>query len=134
MIDKTNITTKEEAREKIVGAIKHVTDMIRETYGPNGLNISVENELYPYHQIANDAQTIIQATKMDDPVRRRGLNFLKELMDKVQTDSGDGRKTTCIMASEIISLCYSKKLGGVHFKKELDRLIPIVEAFINDNK
>lgn len=132
----SNITGRSEANAGMMRGIKRASDLIRTTYGPKGLNISVESEFYPYHQVANDAQTIIQAVHCYDPIERRGINFLKELMDKANKDSGDGRKTTCIIAEEILSSVLSSKLAvsGMKLKSELDALIPLIESKIDEHK
>ncbi len=118
----------------MVMGIKTATDAIRLSYGPKGINAVVEAEFYPFHSVANDAQTIIQAVQVTDPIQKRGLGFLKELMDKQEKDSGDGRKTTCIIAEEIITQGLKSELSGVELKRELDALIPVIEAQLDDKK
>ena len=86
-----NIHTGKQAQKEMMKGIKVATDAIRLTYGPGGMNAVVQNEFYPFHQIANDAQTIIQAIQLTDPIQKRGLAFLKELSDKAHKDSGDGK-------------------------------------------
>lgn len=133
-VKESNITQGKEATEGMMRGIKRATDLIRTTYGPEGLNISVESEFYPFHQVANDAQTIIQPIKCYDPIEVRGLNFLKELMDKANKDSGDGRKTTCIIAEEILTEGYKSGLSGMRLKSDLDAFIPIIEEKIDNIK
>lgn len=123
-----------EAVEKMMSGIKSATGAIRLSYGPSGCNAVVENEFYPFHQVANDAQTIIQAVQAEDPTERRGLAFLKELSDKANKDSGDGRKTTCIIAEEILDQSYSSSISGIRLKRDLDSLIPVIESKINERK
>lgn len=129
-----NIKTGKQAQREMMKGVKVATSAIRLTYGPSGQNAVVENEMYPYHQVANDAQTIIQAIQLDDPIQKQGLGFLKELMDKQHKDSGDGRKTTCIMTEEILSMGYASKLSGLQLKRELDALIPFIERKINETR
>src|SRR5690348_2407294 len=97
-----NITIGKEAVEGMLKGIKLATQAVRLTYGPKGQNAVVENEFYPFHEVCNDAQTIIQAIETKEPLEKRGLAFLKELSDKANKDSGDGRKTTCIIAETIL--------------------------------
>ena len=129
-----NITTGKLAQKEMMKGIRIATDAIRLTYGPKGMNAVIENENYPYHQVANDAQTIIQAIQMAGPLQRRGLGFLKELSDKVHKDSGDGRKTTCIIAEEILTAGYKATLSGMEIKRGLDNLIPFIEKQIDEQK
>lgn len=129
-----NIQTGKAAQLEMLKGVKVATEAIRLTYGPRGMNAVVENENYPYHQVANDAQTIIQAIELEDPIQKRGLGFLKELMDKQNKDSGDGRKTTCIIAEEILQAGYDSGLPGLELKRGLDRLIPFIEKQIDEQK
>ena len=127
----SNIKTGKEATEGLYKGIKVAVDALRLTYGNKGVNAAVENVNYPYVEVANDAQTIVQAIQLTDPVEKRGLGFLKELMDKANASSGDGRKTTAIIAETIIGMGFDSKLSGNEIKAELDRLIPVVEAEID---
>ena len=129
-----NIKIGKQAQKEMMKGIKVATDAIRLTYGPKGMNAVVENEMYPYHQVANDAQTIIQAIQIDDPIQKRGLGFLKELSDKAHKDSGDGRKTTCIIAQEILEQGFKSTLSGLELKRRLDSQISFIEQKINEKR
>lgn len=129
-----NVKIGKEAIEGMMKGIKVATDAIRLTYGPSGINAVIENQLYPGHMIANDAQTIIQAIEVADPIEKRGLAFLKELSDKANKDSGDGRKTTVIIAEEILKGGIESELSGLELKRELDALIPFIEQKIDEQK
>lgn len=128
-----NVAQKKEAQEGMLKGIKLATSLIRSSYGPQGDNISIENEFYPFHTVVNDARTIIQAIHSTDKLEKRGLNFQKELMDKAEKDSADGRKTTCIIGEEVFE-------GGLsipnknQLKRDLDDLIPFIEQKINESK
>lgn len=130
----SNITIGKEATIGMMNGIKLATEAIRLSYGPKGVNAVVENQFYPYHEVANDAQTIIQAIHSDLYLEKRGLAFLKELMDKADKDSGDGRKTTCIIAEEILERGFQSGLSGIELKRELDLLIPVIESKIDEQK
>ncbi len=127
-----NTTTGKQAQEAMIRGLKVATQAIRPTYGHNGINAVIEDARYPYHQVANDAQTIIQAINIKCPIERQGLLFLKELSDKQNSMSGDGRKTTCIIAETILDEGFKQTdLQGLALKRELDGLIPSVEAKID---
>lgn len=122
----TNNITIEGAQEKFLEGISQVSEVIRKSYGPKGMNVSVEREFYPFHEVVNDAQSIIQSICIDDAVERRGLNFIKELSDKASRDSGEGRKTTIIIAEELLKGGFETKIKGMKLKEELDKLLPEV--------
>ena len=98
----SNIILGDELQQKLISGISKVTEVIRKNYGPKGSNVSIEQYLYPFHIIANDAQSIIQSVYFNDPTERRALNFLKELTDKNSKTSGEGRKTSLIIAEELL--------------------------------
>jgi len=127
-----NTTTGQQAQEEMIKGIKVATQAIRPTYGHNGINAVIEDMRYPYHQVANDAQTIIQAIKITDPIQNQGLSFLKELSDKQNSMSGDGRKTTCIIAETILDEGFKSELKGLNLKRELDKLIPVIESKVDE--
>lgn len=127
-----NTTTGKQAQEEMIKGIKVATRAIRPTYGHNGINAVIEDIRYPYHQVANDAQTIIQAIKITDPIQNQGLSFLKELSDRQNSMSGDGRKTTCIIAETILDEGFKSELKGLNLKRELDSLIPVIESKIDE--
>ncbi len=121
----------ENAVEGMMEGVKIATDLIRPTYGGNGRNVIVESKLYPYHAIYNDAQSIVQAIKVKEPAQKIGLDFIKELCDKADKVSGDARKTTIILAEEILKAGYSSQMPKLQLKRELDALIPLIETEID---
>lgn len=129
-----NVIINKEAVERMMAGIKVATVAIRPTYGAKGINATIESEFYPFHMVSNDAQTIVQATHVDGKGEKIGLGFLKELMDKQDKDSKDGRKTTCIIAEEILMGGNESDMNKVDLKNELDALIPFVESKIDDVK
>lgn len=127
-----NTITGKKAQEAMIRGLKVATQAIRPTYGHNGINAVIEDARYPYHQVANDAQTIIQSIHISDPVEKQGLLFLKELSDKQNSMSGDGRKTTCIIAETILDEGFAQTdLQGLQLKRELDKTIPLIETLID---
>jgi chaperonin GroEL len=130
----SNTTIGKESFGRMLDGIKVATQAIRLCYGPKGLNAVVENESTPFHEVANDAQTIIQAIQVEGAVEKQGLSFLKELSEKANNDSGDGRKTTCIIAEELLTRAYEANLSGNQFKEELDSLIPLIEKNLDEQK
>lgn len=130
----TNIVIGEEATKGLMEGIKVATKAIRLSYGVAGCNAVVENVLPPYHKTTNDAQTIIQAVEVKDALKKRGLALLKELSDKADKDSGDGRKTTCIIAETILEEGFKSEISGLALKRELDSFIPLIEKKLDEIK
>lgn len=131
---KSNVITGSASTKALLSGIRSATDAIRLSYGARGVNAIVEQEFYPFHVIANDCETILQSIHVSDRYEKVGLDLLKELSTKAHKDSGDGRKTTCIIGSEIIQRGFDSKQLGVSLKRDLDALIPVIEAKIDEQK
>lgn len=131
---KSNIISGKETTSRLLSGIKVATQAIRLSYGWKGCSAVVENERYPFHQVVRDCQTIIQATQISDDIEKRGLAFLKELSDKADKDSGNGRKTTCILAEEILERGYKLDIPAEDLKLELNALIPVIEKNLDEQK
>ncbi len=121
----------ENSTEGMLRGLSKTTSLLRKTYGGNGTNVIVESKLYPYNQVVNDCETIIQAMRFKDPAEKRMLAFLQELSNKQDKISGNGRKTTIIMAEEILKSGFESKLNKNQLKQDLDALIPFIEAEID---
>lgn len=128
---KPNIIRGQDAILGMLQGIQVATDLIRPTYGAGGVNVIIESKLCPYHMVANDAWTILKDIHLKDPAQKIGLEFLKELCEKQDRLSGDARKTTIILAEEILKAGYESDVDKLQLKRELDALIPIIEAEID---
>src|SRR6185312_4673702 len=127
-----NLISEEDGAVKgMLKGISKATSYLRKTYGGNGTNVVVESKLFPYHQVVNDCETIIQAMRFKAPADKRGLAFLQELSTKQDKISGNGRKTTVIMGEEILKAGYESKVNKNQLKRDLDALIPIIETEID---
>jgi len=131
---KENVIIGPKTTKALLAGIKTATSAIRLSYGAKGVNAIIEQEFYPYHVVANDCETILQSIHVKDKYEKIGLDLLKELSTKAHKDSGDGRKTTCIIGEEIIRQGFDSTEQGVNLKRELDNLIPVIEKNLDDQK
>jgi chaperonin GroEL len=122
---------KLSATEKMMEGVKLCSDLIRPTYGGNGTNVIIKTNLRPRHMIVNDAETIIQSIHEDDKTIEAGVDFIKELCEAQDKIAGNGRKTTIILAEEILKAGFESDMPKVQLKRELDALIPVIEAEID---
>ena len=129
-----NVHTNKEALEKIIAGTKLATNAIRISYGPSGMNAIIACDQPPFNMIANDAQTIVQSIHTHDPLEKIGLNNYKELVEKQNLLSGDGRKTAAIIYDTILTLGKDADIPKMKLKEELDAFIPIIEAKIDEQK
>ena len=119
------------ATEGLMNGIEKAVSLIRPTFGGNGSNVIVESKMQPRHFIANDCWSIVRDIKLDDPAERIGLDFVKELVSRQDKLSGDSRKTTLLLLSEILKQGYEADINKLQLKKELDDLIPFIENEID---
>ncbi len=122
---------EQDATVGFLNGLTRVTDIIRPTYGGNGTNVVVETKLRPFSMTVNDAETIVQAMKFTEPTERVALGFVKELCSTQDKVAGNGRKTTILMATEIVKGALASKSNKKNLKKELDALIPFIESEID---
>lgn len=116
----------------LMEGVELCASLARSTYGGNGSNIVVEDFRKPYHLITNDFQTMVQAIQVkDNPAVKIGVDLIKELVDKQDKVSGNGRKTTCIMAEEILKGAFASSSNKLQLKRDLDALIPFIESEID---
>lgn len=128
---KSNIIKEEESLEGIMRGISLATSVIRKTYGGSGFNVIIESKLSPYHQVINDCDTILQSIRIKEPSEKRGLAFLQEISAKHDRLLGNGRKTLILILETILQEGYKYEGDKNQLKRDLDALIPIVEAEID---
>lgn len=128
---KGNAITGDEAISGMMRGVSYAVGKIRPTYGGGGTNVVVETKLNPKHGIYNDAWSIIKDLKVEGHAERIGLDFVKELCERADKLSGDSRKTTLILLEEILKAGYEAEKNKLQLKRELDALIPVIEAEID---
>lgn len=133
----SNVIQGEEAIKGVLEGVKLAVDVIRPTYGGGGTNGIVESHMRPFHGVYNDAWTLVKDIKILPPfdnearAAKIGLNFVKELCERADKLSGDSRKTTLILLEEILIEGLKADINKLELKKELDALIPLIEAEID---
>lgn len=130
-VSENNIISKDDYVNGMLSGFKQVSDVIRATYGGTGINGTVQSKLYPGHQITNDGRIIVQNIRVDGYAENIALNYLKELCDKQDKLSGNGRKTTILLLDKIIEEGFKYEGDKNQLKCELDALIPLIEAEID---
>lgn len=124
-----------DARTRLANGVKKGVDVIAQSYGATGSNTSLEEELYPGHRTTNDGKAILQYIKLADPVENIGLNILKEVADKVDKESGDGRKSSIILTGAILEEGMKVDEPVMDIKRSLDECLPtILEAITKQTK
>ena len=127
-----NIYSDKEARTKLVAGIDKVVDTLKVSYGSAGANCIVEADLPPFHKIVNDGKAIADSIKLADPVENIGANIVKEVLNKSDRESGDGRKTTAILLQAILKEGMKCKESPMEIKRSLDECLPIILKSIDE--
>lgn len=124
-----------DAFEGMARGIKYGADAVAPTLGI-GSNVIIEKKQYPYHILTNDANSIIQALELTDPLEKRGLGFLKEGASATTAQSGDGRTTMVLLLNEIlqrgIEVLREGKVKHLELKQSLQDCLPIIEQSLKD--
>ena len=133
-IGSSNMSTGKEAVASLRRGMKYATDAVRLSYGPKGKKALIQHVLPPYHFLAKDCDSIVQAIECTDPIEKMGLDLAKELSTKASKDSADGRKTTLLIADSILEEVLKLDKIDINLKSELDALIPVIENEVNKQK
>lgn len=86
------------------------------------------------HSITNDGRSIVEKIKLADPIQQMGVDIMREIGDKAEKDSGDGRKTTMIIANSILEEGKRAGLAPMEVKRSLDEAVPLVIEEIDRQK
>lgn len=124
----------QEERNKLITGIEKVCNVVKPSYGAAGGNVIVQDIGYPYHRVTNDGKVMIDTIKLIDPVEDIGANIIKELGNKADKDSGDGRKTTIIIANAIIQESLKSKSNPTEIRNSLNECLPLILESIDKQK
>lgn len=128
MVDNIHL---EGAREALMRGIKKASDAIAGTLGPTGYSIIVEDNLYPGHFVGDDGWAALKKIKLADPLEQRGVELLKESVERSNKQSGDGSTTATILTAAILEEGLKENVHGQAIKKSLDVCISIIEASLD---
>ncbi len=120
------------ARAKLIRGVNKVVDAVKLSYGAAGSNVIIEDESYPGHRVTNDGKLIAKSIKLQDPIENIGANIVKEVADKSDKESGDGRKTTMILLQAILKEGMKCKDDPMTIKRSLDECLPVILKSIDE--
>ena len=119
-------------REALMRGIKKACNTIAGTLGPKGYSLVLEDVLFPGHLVTNDGWAILKKIKLADPLEQRGVELLKEAVEKSNKESGDGSTTATILTSAILEEGLKLNTHGQEIKDSLDACLCIIEKSIDD--
>lgn len=114
--------------------IEKACEAIKQSYGPHGSNVIIEEDLYPFHRVTNDGKLIVEKIKLADRIEQIGVNLLKEVADKTDRESGDGRKTSMLLTQAILNKALESKKDLMVIKRELNDTLPKILDEIDKTK
>lgn len=123
---------QEGAREALMTGIKKAKDTIAGTLGPTGYSLVVEDILYPGHMIVDDGWLALKKIKLANSLEQRGVELLKEAVEKSNKESGDGSTTSTILTSKILEEGLRLNVHGQEIKNSLDKCLPIIEKSLTE--
>lgn len=96
-----DITSSEEARNKLKSGVDKLANTVKATLGPKGRNV-VLSKKYGSPVITNDGVTIAKEIELEDPYEDMGAQIVKEVASKTNDQAGDGTTTATVLAQAII--------------------------------
>ena len=129
---KDNFLQGKEARAKLVEGVKKGYNAIKGSYGSAGGNAIIRADVYPFFEATNDGKKILESIKLADSYEMIGLNGMKEVANKSDKESGDGRKTASLLYGAILIEGQKCKDDPMAIKKSLEECLPIVLKSIDN--
>lgn len=121
----TNIV--ENALKGISNGAKIANNIAKRTAGPNGINVCIEVEEFPFSMSTDDGATAIEYMHFSDPSEKRGLGYMKEAVGRSNENAQDGSTATCAILSKTLeegANCTEKEIS---IKNSIDELLPFIE-------
>jgi chaperonin GroEL len=129
-LPKDNYLSGKDAVKKLIKGVEKGFDVIKGTYGPAGSNVVIKRDIYPFHESTNDGKKILEGLRLADPYEMIGLNTMKEVADKCDKESGDGRKTASILYAATLLEGQKVDEDPMEVKRSLEACIPIIKESI----
>lgn len=130
--EKDNVFSEKETKKSLVKGIKKGVDAIKVSYGSEGSNAIIQHDLYPFHIVTNDGKTILKDIKLADPMENMGLDVLKEVAEKSDKESGDGRKSSIVLTGAILEEGMKIDASPMAIKRSLNECLPLIIKSLED--
>ncbi len=122
------IKFKEEARAKILKGVKTLSDAVKVTLGPRGLNVLIDSS-YGAPHVTKDGVTVAKAIELEDKDENIGAQMVKIVASKTGDNAGDGTTTATVLAEDIYSKGLRNIAAGanpVDLKKGMEKALKVV--------
>lgn len=122
------------SNDKLMEGIRKITSVIAPTYGPGGTNVIIRTLERPFYRSTNDGKLILDGLKLDDEIEETGRLIMAHSTDTAERESGDGRKTTCLLTSAIMDETWKSEEDAMTLYHSLQDCIPAIFDSIEKQK
>lgn len=132
----TRISSKEEARQKLLAGVNKLADAVTVSLGPNGRNVIIDK---PMEGIVStkDGVTIAKSiTKLEDPIENMGAQLIRQASEKSANIAGDGTTTSTLLAATLVNQGIKYVNNGsnaVEIKRGIDTAVKKVIDHLKEN-
>lgn len=99
------ITQDNEHMQKVLLGSKEIRSIVQSTHGPKGKNVIInDGSIYP--KFTKDGATVAKACDTNDQYKYIGMSMIKQVIDKVDSLSGDGTTTSTIYTDTLLNKAY----------------------------
>ncbi len=95
-----SIKYREDARKKIAKGVQTLSDAVKITLGPKGLNVILDKSFGAPH-VTKDGVTVAKEIELEDPHENMGAQMVKEVASKTADKAGDGTTTATVLAESL---------------------------------
>ncbi|NBO24521.1 MAG: chaperonin GroEL [Chlamydiae bacterium] len=88
------------AREKMLSGIDLLADAVKQTLGPRGRNVAIEQSFGP-PKLTKDGVSVAKAISLKDKEMNLGAQLVKSVASKTNDVAGDGTTTATVLAQSI---------------------------------
>lgn len=99
------ITQDNEHMQRILSGSREIRNIVQSTHGPKGKNVII-NDGSVYPKFTKDGATVAKACDTNDQYKYIGMSMIKQVIDKVDSLSGDGTTTSTIYTDTLLNKAY----------------------------
>ena len=118
----------DEARRKIQAGIRRLSDAVRVTMGPTGMNVILEKS-YGGPTVTKDGVTVSKEVELEDPFENMGAKMVNQVAARTSTVAGDGTTTATILAEAIYDEGLKNVTAGanpMHVKRGIEMAVAAI--------
>ena len=119
-----------EAREKILGGVNILANVVRVTLGPKGRNVVIDKK-WGAPTVTKDGVTVAKEIELPDKFENMGAQMVKQVASKTSDVAGDGTTTATVLAQAIFTQGLKNVAAGANpmqLKRGIDEAVKVVVA------